>query len=63
MAEQKKYTEGAKPRKAENFEDRVIEEKGPVTVMRAAKSPDPTGRSRMKLRTHNPDPEKVQYYL
>ena len=57
MAEQKKY-EGAKPRKAENFEDRVIEEKGPVTVMRAAKG-HPTGRSRMKLRRHNPDPEKV----
>lgn len=63
MAEKSKYAKGSEPRKAQNLEDRVIEEKRPGSRMRGAQSPDPEGRSRMKLRQHNPDPEKVMYYV
>ena len=63
MAEKSKYVKGSQPRKPENLEDRVIEERRPGSSMRGAQSPDPTGRSRMKLRRHNPNPEKVMYYI
>ena len=43
--------------------DEVIKEERPDTKIKAAKSPKPEGRSRMKLRDWKPDPEKVMYYI
>lgn len=60
---EKTYAEGSTSRRAQNLEDRVIKEKRPDTKIRSTQSPDPKGSSRMKLRSGNPDPEKVMYYI
>lgn len=61
MAE-KQYADGVTIRKPEAT-DEVIRKERPNTKIRNAKSPDPKGSSRMKLRNWKPDPEKVQYYI
>ena len=60
---QKYYAEGSTSRRAQNLEDRVTKEERPDTKIRSTQSPDPKGSSRMKLRSDNPDPEKVMYYI
>ena len=63
MAEPSKYNENSRPRKAQMVEDRVVKEPRPDTAIRSAQSPDQKGSSRMKLRSGNPDPENVMYYI
>ena len=57
----KQYAKGAQPRKPAMM-DEVIKEERPDIKIKAAGSPKPEGRSRMKMRSNNPDPEKVMYY-
>ena len=69
---EKQYAKGSTSRPADSsketsvsqkVEDRVIKEPRPDTAIRSSQSPDPKGSSRMKLRSGNPDPENVMYYI
>jgi hypothetical protein len=61
----KQYAEGSTSRKPERSVelDQVIKKKRPSTKIKGAQSPSPEGRSNMKLRGYNPDPEYTMYRI